>query len=253
MRTTILAIASLLTAVAPACKRSGGEGEVAEVTVRVDGVAIDPVRLHHGETVVVAGGGHGDPSWVSARGRGSDGRFVSAALQRYPQGQLRMTWPAGETTPTLSFHDGAGEDAHRLSLARGVEVIDLLTAKPVAAAAPRKRAELVISGPGEQTHTISADVIEELEASSIQTGQRRGAALVDLIGRIGIDPKTIGEVRLEQPSGKPVLIPGPALRAANEMVIVRFNKRGELRIFHERAGNTVVDARNVTRLTLSAR
>jgi hypothetical protein len=92
-----------------------------------------------------------------------------------------------------------------------------------------------------------------VEAESIQTGRRRGALLVDLLARLEVDTRSVGEIVLHQTApAEPVRLPGAALHDANEAVVLRYNKRGELRVFHERGGNTVHDARAVTRIELTA-
>ncbi|HUS68634.1 MAG TPA: hypothetical protein VMZ28_29060 [Kofleriaceae bacterium] len=247
----VLALAAALAA--GACQRTGSEASgpaEADVALRVDGVARAPVHVERGGSVVVAGNGHGDPAWMSARGRGTDGRFVTAALARYPHGELRLVWPEGDKEPTLAFVEAAGEKARRLSEARGVTQIDLMTRNGTARAKPAPRPGVVlVSTAGEKT--ITPEMIEALEADSIQTGRRRGAQLVTLLEQLGVDPKPIGAVVVHQDGGQPVRMPGEALRTDGESIVLRYNKRGELRVFHERGSNTVTDARGVTRIELS--
>jgi hypothetical protein len=255
-RPTSPALAFAATLVAAACQRTGSEAggpSATDVAIRVDGVAIAPVHVERGKTVVVAGNGHGDPAWVSARGRGTDGRFVTAALARYPHGELRLAWAEGSKEPTLAFFEAAGEEARRLSEAGGVTQIDLMTLRGAATARPRpaaRAAVVLVSASGEKT--ITPDAIEALEAESIQTGRRRGAELSALLAQLGVDAKPVGAVVVHQDGGKPVTIPGAALRTQGESIVLRYNKRGELRVFHERGANTVTDARNVTRIELTA-
>ena len=245
-----LSVAALLGVAG--CQRAGSEAagpSEADVAVRVDGVAIAPVHVRRGETVVVAGNGHGDPAWVSARGRGTDGRFVTAALARYPKGELRLVWAKGEKAPALAFHEGAEEKARRLSEARGVSQIDLMTLKGAARPKPTPRTDIVLVTAGGEK-AITPDMIDGLEAESIQTGRRRGAQLGDLLAKLDVDPKAVKEILLHQDGDQPVTLPGEALRTEGEAVLLRYNKRGELRVFHQRGANTVTDARGVKRIEL---
>lgn len=125
-----LALVALLAAAA--CQRGGSEPAAAasaDVALLVDGAPRAPIRIQRGATVVVAGNGHGDPAWVTARARGNDGRFVTAALARYPQGELRLIWRDKDDQHTLAFHAGASPDAAVLGEARGVTQIDVMTMK----------------------------------------------------------------------------------------------------------------------------
>jgi hypothetical protein len=244
---------ALLLAASAGCQRAGsGPQPETDVALRVDGVAAEAVHVRRGDTVVVAGNGHGDPDWVSARARGTDGRFVSAALKRYPTGELRLAWRDADEAPTLGFYDGAGEQAQRLSEARGVTQIDVMTlpGAPVSAK-PAERAGVVLVTAAGEEKAVTPQAIEALEEESIQTGRRRGAQLGALLDQLGIDTKRVGAILLHAGVDPPVTIPGAALRTEGEAVVLRYNKRGELRVFHERGGNTVTDAKAVTRIELT--